>query len=614
MRGSSFGKEQDLKKMVWVLLLVLCVLVCAALYLLGRVTLPGWLLAAALLCAFAYLRAQVIGAGVLPRLICWAALLAALALTFRLCGPPVRAVPAVSDKHPTATGVVTVAQGDLTGVYTSDGGVEVYTGIPYAKPPVGELRWREPQAPESWDGVRVCDHFAPMSMQTRGATWFNSLTEWGIYHTFRPRLFHNSLEPMSEDSLYLNVWKPAGEQRSLPVMVYIHGGSLTNGQPSYSEYNGESLARKGIVVVNFGYRLNVFGYLATDALAAESPNGTTGNYGLLDQIAALQWVRDNIAAFGGDPEQVTVCGESAGASSVNALCVSPLSEGLFRRAIAQSSGLTARKPYHTFRALSDALEMGRSIMAEFGANTMDDLRAIPAEQLVNTKYTNNSMTVDGYAVTEQPYLTYEKGENHEEALLHGFNVHEADLFTLFTKVTRDNYVQTLRPLLGDWAEEAAELVPPAPLDERYHYIVDAGGDAKGSSNAVYSAAWFSYSHYCWTRLLSAQNKPVWEYRFVKDNGSLGSCHGGELPYAFGNLDRHAWLYDDADRALSEVMQEYWANFVKYGDPNGANLPTWDTTRDARTLLELGEEIVSAADPCLKLYELLDAYQESVTAN
>lgn len=598
----------------FVILLVLSALLCALLFLLGRVNLPGWQLAVGLFFGLAFVRLRLLSSGFLPRLAGWVVFAAALALTFKLFGPPIRAIPAVVGRNPTPTGIVTVAQGDLTGVYTSDGGVEVYTGIPYAAPPVGTLRWREPQSAEPWEGVRVCDHFAPMSMQVRNATWFNSLTEWGIYHTFRPKLVGNSLEPMSEDSLYLNVWKPAGEQEKLPVMVYIHGGSLTTGQPSWVEYNGESLARKGIVVVNFGYRLNVFGYLATEQLAEESANGTTGNYGLLDQIAALQWVHDNIAAFGGDPEQVTICGESAGASSVNALCVSPLSAGLFRRAIAESSGIVAKQPYHTFRTLHDALEMGRSILTEFGANSMEDLRAVPAEQLVNTKFTNNAMTVDGYAITEQPYRTYEKGENHEEALLNGFNVHEADLFTLFTKVTRENYVDMLRPLLGDRAEDAAALVPPAPVDERYHWLVEAGGDAKGSSNAVYSAAWFSYSHYCWTRLLAAQNKPVWEYRFTRDNGSLGSAHGGELPYAFGNLDRHAWCYNEADRALSETMQAYWANFVKTGDPNGAGLPVWEPSRDGGTVLELGEQIAPMDDPALELYALLDDYQDSAAAD
>ncbi|MBQ2323172.1 MAG: carboxylesterase family protein, partial [Oscillospiraceae bacterium] len=394
---------------------VLAALVMLVLLELGKNTLWGWALTAALFVGFWLVYPRVGPKGL--RLLVWLGLIVLFALVMKLTEPPYRAIPATEGKHPAVTGVVTVAQGDLTGVTNADGSVEVYAGIPYAKPPVGELRWREPQEPESWEGVRVCDHFAPMSMQVRNHPIFDSLTSWGVFHMFRPSLKDNFLEPMSEDSLYLNIWKPAGDVKDLPVMVFIHGGSLTSGQPSYSEYNGESLAKKGIIVVNFGYRLNVFGYLATEELAAESPNGTTGNYGLLDQIQALRWVQQNIAAFGGDPDQVTVSGESAGASSVNALCVSPLSRGLFRRAIAESSGITAKVPYHTFRPLAAALEMGRNIMAEFGAASMDDLRAVDAEKLVRTKYTNNAMTVDSYAITEQPYLTYEKGENHEEALL-----------------------------------------------------------------------------------------------------------------------------------------------------------------------------------------------------
>ncbi|MBE7003818.1 MAG: carboxylesterase family protein [Ruminococcaceae bacterium] len=608
--AANGGKQMKGRAGMIVLLLLTGVL-CAVLYALGRITLPGWLLAACLLCAFVLVRLRVSG-GLLPRLGLWCVLFAALAAVFKLCGPPLRAVPAVEGRDPKPTGIVTVAQGQLTGVTTADGGVEVYTGIPYAAPPVGELRWREPQSPEPWEGVRVCDHFAPMSMQARSSTIFNSLTELVVYHTFRPRLIGNSLEPMSEDSLYLNIWKPSGGQEKLPVLVYIHGGSLTSGQPSWSEYNGESLARRGVIVVNFGYRLNVFGYLATEQLAAESPNGTTGNYGLLDQIAALSWVRENIAAFGGDPEQVTVCGESAGASSVNALCVSPLAKGLFRRAIAESSGIVAKQPYHTFRAPEDALAMGKNILAEFGASSMEELRAVPAEKLVQTKYTNSAMTIDGWAITEQPYLTYEKGENNEEALLNGFNVHEADLFMLFRRVTKDNYVEALRPVLGAQAEAATALVPARGTDEGYRYVVDRGGDAKGGADEVYSAAWFSYSHHCWTRLLSQQGKRVWEYRFTKDNGSLGANHGGELPYAFGCLDRHAWLYDASDRALSETMQSYWANFVKYGDPNGEGLPQWETS-DGSRVLELGASVRQTEDPALPLYALLDAYQDSIIA-
>ncbi|MBQ1804710.1 MAG: carboxylesterase family protein, partial [Oscillospiraceae bacterium] len=494
-----------------VLLSLITALVCALVLELGKHTLLGWILSAAAICIYLFVRARLgAEASRLARFGMWAALIVVLVLCARVSQPPIRSIPAVEQANPRVTPIVTVAQGDLTGVYTQDETVEVYTGIPYAKPPVGELRWREPQEPESWEGVRVCDHFAPMSMQVRNHPIFDSLTSWGVFHMFRPSLKDNFLEPMSEDSLYLNIWKPAGDVKDLPVMVFIHGGSLTSGQPSYSEYNGESLAKKGIIVVNFGYRLNVFGYLATEELAAESPNGTTGNYGLLDQIQALRWVQQNIAAFGGDPDQVTVSGESAGASSVNALCVSPLSRGLFRRAIAESSGITAKVPYHTFRTLADALAMGKNILSEFAAKDMDDLRAVDAEKLVRTKYTNNAMTVDGYAITEQPYLTYEKGENHEEALLGGFNTHEADLFDLFVKVTKDNYVDSLRPQFGDLAEDAAALYPPEAVEKEFHYIVERGGDAKGAYNKILSAVWFSYSHYNWSRLLSAQGRPVYE--------------------------------------------------------------------------------------------------------
>ena len=593
----------------------LCALLCAALFELGKNTLAGWGAAAVLFAAFLILRLKTPDAVLFPRLVCWAVFLGALALTFKLSGPPVRAIPAVEGKNPNYTGVVEVEQGKLTGVYTPDGSVAVFAGIPYAKPPVGTLRWREPQSPEPWEGVRACDTFAPMSMQVRNNPVVASLTSIAVYHNFKISLKDNFLEPMSEDSLYLNIWKPAGAAQKLPVLVFIHGGSLTSGQPSYGEYNGESLAKKGVIVVNFGYRLNIFGYLANEQLMEESEHGTTGNYGLLDQIAALQWVHDNIAAFGGDPSQVTICGESAGASSVNALCVSPLAKGLFRRAIAESSGITAKHPYHTFRTLEDALRMGGDILTEYYATTMAELRSMSAERLVITTHTNNAMTVDGYAITEQPYLTYEKGENNEEALLHGFNVHEADLFMLLTKVTADNYVESLRPVLGDQAEAAAALVPPRGVDPAYRYApVEAGGNAKGSASEIYSAAWFSYSHYTWTRLLSQQGKPVWEYHFTKDNGGLGSCHAGELPYAFGNLERHPKLYDAGDRALSETMQEYWANFVKYGDPNGEGLPEWDKTSDGSNVLELGEEVRMTEDPWLDLYPLLDAYQESISVS
>ena len=595
-----------------IILLVITAVITAVILELGKNAISDWLIAGSLFIVFIALYINSLyDKPWLWRTAGWIAFLIILFGVVKFLAPPFKQIPAVDIKNPKATEVVTIAQGQLTGVYNEDESVEVYTGIPYAKPPVGELRWKEPVEPDGWEGVRVCDHFAPMSMQAQNSPRYDSLLSIFGFHNFKISLKDNFREAVSEDSLYLNIWKPAGDVKDAPVLVYIHGGSLMTGQPSYSEYRGEDLAKKGIIVVNFGYRLGVFGYFANEELAAESPNATTGNYGLLDQIQALKWVQQNISAFGGDPEQVTIAGESAGASSVNALCVSPLSKGLFVRAIAESSGITAREPYHTFRSFDDALKMGQDIMDEFGVKSIDELRKIDASKLVGTKYQNSAMTLDGYAITEQPYLTYEKGENHEEALLNGFNVHEADIFNMAVKVNEDNYAETLKKQLGDYAGEATALFPAEPQEKAYKYIIDAGGDAKGSYNRVMSAIWFTYSHYKWSNYLKEQGRPVYEYYFTKDNKSLGSNHAGELPYAYGNLWRHAWLYDEKDVKLSEAMTEYWVNFVKTGDPNGDGLPRWQQfAEDDTKVFELGENIGMIDEPYLKLYEVIDKYQQS----
>ena len=600
---------------------LLALLIFAALFELGKNTLWGW---AALLILFAaafVLHKKVFSDKKFPlRLLAFVGFLVLLGLTFRFSAPPQRQVPAVDVKNPESTGVVTVAQGDLTGVFNDDKSVEVYAGIPYAAPPVGDLRWKEPQPPANWEGVHVCDTFAPRSMQADSSVIMNTLTQMVGYHNFKISLKDNFVEAMSEDSLYLNIWKPAGELKDCPVLFFIHGGSLTTGNTSYSEYNGESLAKRGIIVVNCAYRLNVFGYYASELLQAESPNGTTGNYGLLDQIAALQWVNDNIASFGGDPTKITIAGESAGSSSVNAICVSPLAKGLFRYAIAESSGITAVRPYHTFRSMQSALKSGKALQDEFGAESLDTLRVIPAEKLVLTKQNNSSMTVDGYAIQEQPYKTYLKGKNNEQALMNGFNVHEADYFTFLRKVTSENYEESLKEVLGDYAKEAVELYPPEPVDPAYKLaIVEQGGDAKGAFNKVYSAAWFSYSHYNWSHLLAANDTPVWLYWFTKDNGSLGSAHGGEMPYCYGNLDAHPSRYDESDYALSERMMDCWVNFVCCGDPNGtggnaegSEKPKWELFNDApNRVYEFGETIGMVDDPYLQLHLLLDKYQQTL---
>ncbi len=544
-------------------------------------------------------------------------LIALFYINYVLTAPEEKRIPAVTYKNPEATSVVHVAQGDITGVYSKDHEVEIFAGVPYAKPPVGDLRWKEPQEADSWDGVRACDTYAPMAMQPSSSTLYSSLSKILGTHDYRFSLDDQYKDAMSEDCLYLNVYRPAdlGDE-PLPVIFYVHGGSLTSGQSYYTEYRGESFAKKGVIMVNFAYRLGIFGYMANEELISESPNGTTGDYGLLDQIMALKWVHENIASFGGDPNNITIAGESAGSSSVNALCVSPLTDGLFVRAIAESSGIAGRKPYHTFRDMDEALSTGKEILKEFNADNISDLREIDAKKLVNTSSQNSDMCVDGYALKEMPYLTYEKGENHEQALLNGSNLKEADAFLLSTNATSGNYEEILQEVLGDYAGKAAELIPYDSITRDNYFVVDAKGEAKGSLNYIYSDVWFSYSHNVWSKYMEKQGKPVYQYFFTKTNNYLSNNHAGEMVYAYGNLAYHPGMYDADDYALSEIMQTYWTNFAKTGDPNkgsdgSISLPEWPRWSYAEDkLLELNDEIKLIDNPYHELNLIIDEYQES----
>ncbi len=602
-------KRREKVSVFYWILLVIVFLVFFAVLELSKNTLLGWGIALGAVILFVVLELTVLKKhGIIIRMLSWLVFFALLGVSFFVSQPPYKNVPAVDVKSPEVTEIVTVSQGALTGVYNEDKSVEVFAGIPYAKPPVDELRWKEPQEPESWDGVLACDKFAPMSMQSRNPEIVNSLTSIIGYNNYKISLYDNYKEPVSEDSLYLNIWKPAGDIKDAPVLVFIHGGYLTTGQPSFSEYRGESLAKKGIIVVNFAYRLGVFGYMANEELAEESPNGTTGNYGLLDQIEALKWVNKNIRFFGGDASKVTIAGESAGSSSVNALCVSPLAKGLFRYAIGESSGITPVKPYHTFRSFDEALESGKTTLSDFGAKSVEELRALPAEQLVTTTADNSAMTVDGYAITEQPYLTYEKGNNNEQALLNGYNSHEANVFSLFKKVDKDEYEKTLLNMFGDYGYEVEEIWPFYSKELDYKYIVEQGGEAKGTYDFILGSTWFGYSHKRWSDYVASQQKPVFFYYFNKDNKSLRANHGGEMPYAYGNLDAHRWLYDESDYALSETMMDYWVNFVTTGDPNGGELPEWTRYNEANQILELNDSPRMIDDPYNSIYPIIDKAQ------
>ncbi len=565
---------------------------------LNKNSLWGWALALIVLAGFFFLRRNVLlDRSWLLRAAGWIALVAVLAAVLLFTQGPFLRRPAVEGKDPAATEIVTVEQGQLTGLVSADGTFEVYAGIPYAKPPVGELRWREPQDPEPWEGVLAADHFAPMGMQPDNGAIYNSLAAIIGYHDYRITARDNFRDMMSEDSLYLNVWKPAGEVRNAPVLVYIHGGSLMTGQPWYADYSGEGLARDGMIVVNMGYRLGVFGFYADPELAAESPNGTTGNYGLLDQIKALEWVRRNIAAFGGDPDNVTLAGESAGSACVTALCTSPLARGLFRRAIGESSTTTAPRPAHSYRSLEEAYQTGQKTKDRFGAASLAELRSVPAEKLVAATDVNHHITVDGYVLTESPYESYRKGIHNEEAVFHGYNAAEGALFILFDHARLKNYEQKVRDFFGEYADEVLALYP-------------ASTDAEARANwiDIYSAVFFCHGHYCWTRQALANGIPVYEYYFTKDNRRLGANHSGEEVYFYGNVPAGSGLYDDSDRALEKTMRAYFRNFITSGDPNGGDLPIWEPVTDTGVIFELGDRVGPTEERFVKLYAVLDRMQ------
>ena len=364
----------------------------------------------------------------------------------------------------------------------------------------------------------------------------------------------------------------------------------------YRRTGGKRALQKNTGKSMMGYRLGVFGFFADEALAAESPNGTTGNYGMLDQICALQWVRDNIAAFGGDPDNVTLAGESAGSACVTALCTSPLAKGLFRRVIAESSTVTAEKPAHSFRTMEDALKAGAETKERLGVQTLDELRALPAEKIVNEMSVHHHMTVDGYALTETPYESYEKGIYNEEARLHGFNREEAEAFILLDQANLKNYEEKVQWMFSpEGAEKVLKLYPAA---------TDA--EAKQNWADIYSAFFFTYGHSVWERQAAANSIPSYEYMFAKSNGRLGNWHSGEEVYFYGNIPEKSGLYSADDRALSEMMQQYFVNFIRTGDPNGEGLPGWPANTGVENrLLILDSEVRMDTDPFLDLYPLLD---------
>ena len=540
------------------------------------------------------------------RLIPWGGFLLTLGLLLPFAKPDVLPKSAAYYDNPVPVShTLRLENGLVQGIYNEDKSVEIYAGIPYAEAPVGELRWKEPVPVKNWEGVRDCSYFAPRAMQVDQSPIISSLIDMYAEKGWHPDYEMHPLQNMSEDCLYLNVWKPVDAQNA-PILIYIHGGSLESGSSAYESYNGETMAKNGVIMVTIAYRLGVFGYLALPELAEESPNHSTGNYGLLDQIEAVKWVHQNALKLGGDPNRITIAGESAGSSSVSALCTTPLLRGkdIISYAIGESSSIVGQYPPHTFRSLDAAFKAGEKLKKEQGTSTLSALRNIPASELVQTDIKFTSMTLDGYALDKMPYQVYEAGENNEKALLNGYNVLEADAFVVPTYLFSPTNKSNIKSRLAEYFD--ADMA--GKICEVYAKRIEE--DAFSALNEIMSAYWFMYPHYQWSHLASKNGIPVYRYQFAKENGYYGTYHSGELPYCYGNLKKsgHAFAYDERDYLLESQMVAYWANFVKNGDPHVNGQVAWPAyVYGQERLLELNTICQMKDEKNLDLYALFDTY-------
>ncbi len=460
-------------------------------------------------------------------------------------------------------------------------GVRAYKGVPYAAPPMGRLRWRPPQPVPPWTGVRAIGAFGPNSLQ--GV----------VFDDIDPRP-----AGISEDCLYLNVWTPAApdDGARLPTMVWIHGGGFVVGSGAEPRYDGARLASRGILVVTLNHRLNALGFLAHPELTAESEHRASGNYGMLDLVAALEWVKRNIAAFGGDPDGVTIAGESAGSEAASALMGSPLAKGLFARVIGESGAMFA-SPARAPAPLAKAEAAGLDFMRKVGAKSLAELRAAPAEAiLAAAPGLGYRPIVDGWFLPRSPAEIFAAGEQNDAPLMAGWNKDEGFNFTLMPdKEVERSYADLVGTLFGDRSEEALRQYPAGSPESDKASARALGGD-------------LTIIHPTWAWIEAQKRSGAADiFRFRFDRAPLtpqgwfgeglsrdaGAFHASELFYVFDNLDACPWLIDDADRALARLASSYWINFVKTGDPNGPGLPRWPSYRSAAELVMMLDTPASA---------------------
>jgi para-nitrobenzyl esterase len=477
-----------------------------------------------------------------------------------------------------------IENGIIEGNYDTKTGIQTYFGVPFSKPPVGDLRWKNPQPLENWTGVKETKKFGPRPMQTVVFGDMNSRSN-GV----------------SEDCLYLNIWTPAKRNtKDLPVLVYFYGGGNVAGDASEPRYDGESMAKKGIVVITCNYRLNVFGNFAHPELSAESPHKASGNYGYFDQLAALKWVQKNIAAFGGDPKKVTIAGESAGSISVSYQMASPLSKGLIMGAIGESgAGIT---PTMAPVTLAEAEKQGADFAKNAGVPTLKQLRALSSREVYEiyneSKRFGFPVVLDGYFLPKTLPQIFTAKEQAQIPLLLGWNSAEipGQAFMQGQPYKEENYVARVKKEYPTDFEEVMKLYPYGSEKE-----------IELSATALAGDRFISYSTWKWFDLhRNNSSQPVYRYLYSKlrpelvDNSmasglaggtvkkdqntpkppqAVGAPHACEIEYCMGNLPlvkEYAWTADDYK--VSETMLNYFANFIKTGNPNAAKLPEWTAAK------------------------------------
>ncbi|MHA8059954.1 carboxylesterase/lipase family protein [Aquirufa beregesia] len=440
-------------------------------------------------------------------------------------------------------------------------GIKSFKGIPFAAPPIGNLRWKAPQPVAAWEGVKSCQAFGPSAIQAPPAPFYMWSEEFLI-----PK------EPISEDCLYLNVWTDA--QKTIdkkPVMVWIHGGGFSSGGGAVPIYDGEKLAAQGVVYVSINYRVGIFGFFAHPELSKESPLHASGNYGLLDQIEALKWVKQHIAQFGGDPNNVTIAGQSAGSMAVVSLVASPLAKGLFHKAIAESgAGLLPRNPLVSKQALvglTESEEQGKKAMETIGLQTLDQMRAMPAEELRKKVSSRSGVIVDGYFMPESIERIFNEKKQNKVPLLTGWNEDEGLVMGPYKKA--EAFKADIEKQYGNYASELLKFYP-------------ANNDsiAVNSQNRLSRDVIFGAPNFILANLHSDQGHPVYVYRFSRVVPAYGeykkfkAFHTGEVPYALNTLHLVNRPWEKEDLALANTMSSYWVNFAKLGNPNAKGLPTW----------------------------------------